>query len=75
MAREPDTYTPGSKDFPLQDPADLKDRMRFDAAKYIQEEGLTLEGVGWMEVAADLASTKDNLALTGEAIKNAVVGK
>lgn len=40
-----------------------------------QEEGLVMEAVGFMRVEADAGAMKDNLALTGEAIKNAVVGK
>ncbi|BGP16851.1 hypothetical protein JCM10213_003329 [Rhodosporidiobolus nylandii] len=74
LAKEPKGYIgpqQGSKDFPLQDPADLKDRLRFKAA----EEGLVIEGVGWMRVAADAASTKDNLELTAEAIKNKIMGQ
>lgn len=42
---------------------------------HLQEEGLTVEAVGWMEVDADLAATMDNIALTAEAIKNKVLGK
>lgn len=40
-----------------------------------QEEGLTVEAVGFMRVEADLAASKDNIALTAEAIKNAIIGK
>ncbi|GAA5897649.1 hypothetical protein JCM6882_000060 [Rhodosporidiobolus microsporus] len=77
LAKEPAAYTPAveKKNYPLQDPADLKDRLKWTAAEYIKEEGLTVEGVGWMEVAPDLASTKDNLVLTAEAIKNKVTGQ
>ncbi|GAA6017958.1 hypothetical protein JCM10207_002719 [Rhodosporidiobolus poonsookiae] len=76
LAKEPAAYTPSlDKNYPLQDPADLKDRIRWQAAEYIKEEGLTVEGIGWMEVAADLAATKDNLTLTAEALKNQLFGK
>ncbi|GAA6008656.1 YbhB/YbcL family Raf kinase inhibitor-like protein [Rhodotorula paludigena] len=75
-AKEPAEYTgPQGKDYPLTGPADLKDRMKWSAKQYIQEEGLTVEAVGWMEVDADLAATMDNIALTAEAIKNKVLGK
>ncbi|BGP55302.1 hypothetical protein JCM8202_000621 [Rhodotorula sphaerocarpa] len=75
-AKEPVGYTgPLNKDFPLNGPSDLKDRLRFDTAKYCEEEGLVMEAVGFMRVEADAGAMKDNLALTGEAIKNAVVGK
>ncbi|GAA6049692.1 hypothetical protein JCM3770_004412 [Rhodotorula araucariae] len=76
LAREPVAYTgPRDKDFPLTGKADLKDRMQFNVASYIQEEGLTLEGAGWMEVDADLAATKDNILLTAEAVKNKLTGQ
>ncbi|TKA58541.1 hypothetical protein B0A53_00282 [Rhodotorula sp. CCFEE 5036] len=75
-AKEPAGYAgPQGKDFPTNGPADLKDRMRFDAARYCSEENLTIEAVGFMQVDADAAATKDNIALTGEAIKNAIIGK
>ncbi|GAA5875130.1 hypothetical protein JCM3774_001646 [Rhodotorula dairenensis] len=75
-AREPAGYAgPQGKDFPTNGPADLKDRMRFDAAQYCSEENLTIEAVGYMRVDADAAATRDNIALTGEAIKNAIIGK
>ncbi|GAA5826380.1 hypothetical protein JCM11251_002341 [Rhodosporidiobolus azoricus] len=77
IAKEPATYNPNTKDknYPLQDPADLKDRIKWNAAQYLKEEGLTVEGVGWMEVAPDAASTKDNLVLTAEALKNKLTGQ
>lgn len=34
-----------------------------------------IEAVGYMRVDADVAATKDNIALTAEAVKNAIVGK
>ncbi|TNY21888.1 phosphatidylethanolamine-binding protein [Rhodotorula diobovata] len=75
-AREPSSYAgPQNKDFPLTGKADLKDRMKFSVAQYIQEEGLTLEAAGWMEVDADAAAMKDNLMLSGEAIINKLTGK
>lgn len=99
-AKEPPSYAgPQNKNYPLNGPADLKDRMRWNASEYIQvrsttaagsnplgqvneltlramqEEGLTVEAVGFMRVDADLAASKDNILLTAEAIKNAVVGK
>lgn len=40
-----------------------------------QEEGLTIEGVGWMEVAPDVGGMKDNLLLTADAIKNKILGQ
>ncbi|BGP48783.1 hypothetical protein JCM10450v2_004659 [Rhodotorula kratochvilovae] len=76
LAKEPAGYSgPTGKDFPLTGKADLKDRLRFNVASYIQEEGLKLEGAGWMEVDADLAATKDNILLTAEAIKNKLTGQ
>ncbi|GAA5993407.1 hypothetical protein JCM10908_002652 [Rhodotorula pacifica] len=75
-AKEPAGYAgPTNKDFPTSGPADLKDRMRFDAARYCEEEKLTIVAVGYMQVGPDAASTKDNIALSAEAIKDTVVGK
>ncbi|KPV77836.1 uncharacterized protein RHOBADRAFT_66053 [Rhodotorula graminis WP1] len=75
-AREPSPYSgPSSADFPTTGKADLKDRMKFSVAKFMQDEGLTLEAAGWIEVDADAAAMKDNLALSAEAIKNKLTGQ
>ncbi|GAA5851512.1 hypothetical protein JCM8547_001119 [Rhodosporidiobolus lusitaniae] len=78
VAKEPAGYVPkkDAKWGPLDKPnSDLKDRLAFLTADYILEEGLTLEGVGWMEVASTAASTKDNLVLSAKAIKNKITGQ
>ncbi|GAA5993981.1 hypothetical protein JCM11641_006439 [Rhodosporidiobolus odoratus] len=94
VVKEPVAYTPSQdKNFPKQDPADLKDRMQFNVAtgalpanlaviRSASEERvlmsiswMTVAGVGRMEVDADAAAMKDNLALAAEAIKNKVLGQ
>ena len=44
-------------------------------ARRRQDETLTLEAAGWMEVDADAAAMKDNIALSAEAIKNKLTGQ
>lgn len=76
VARESPTYeAKGGKDYPVDGESDLKGRLQWNAAEYCKEEGLTIEGVGWMEVQADGKAIVDNAKLTAESIVNKVMGK
>lgn len=49
--------------------------MQFSAQKYIEEEGLKVEAVGFMRVGADLKSAVVNAALGAESLVAKVMGK
>ncbi|GAA6059997.1 hypothetical protein JCM10212_001155 [Sporobolomyces blumeae] len=76
VAREPPTYeAKGGKPYPVDGDADLKGRLQWNLAEYCKEEKLTIEGVGWMSVNADLGALVDNAKMVGESIVNKAMGK
>ncbi|KAI5478625.1 hypothetical protein MNV49_004767 [Pseudohyphozyma bogoriensis] len=77
LAREPSGYSPKKPDdFEVGEKGeDLKGRMKFDAAKYVQDQGLTVEGVAYMLVGPDLESYATNAKLGVESLAKKVVGQ
>ncbi|GAA5937857.1 hypothetical protein JCM1841_004383 [Sporobolomyces salmonicolor] len=76
VAREPPSYVAKQdKDYPVSGDSDLKGRLKWNTAQYCKEEGLKIEGVGWMRVSPDLGAIVDNVRLTTESLVNKVKGK
>ncbi len=55
--------------------ADLKDRVKFDAWQYVQEAGLEVVGVTYMEVSGNVSSTLDDVKLTAQSLAHKVMGQ
>jgi phosphatidylethanolamine-binding protein len=65
------------KDYPnafegSQNVQDLKDRLGFNAQKFLEEKNLKVEAVTFMLVDGTLKSTIDNLSMTAQAAANKV---
>lgn len=76
VCRESPTYEPkGNKGYPVDGESDLAGRLGWNAAEYCKEEKLTIEGVGWMSVQADIPAIIENTKLTAESLVNKVMGK
>jgi hypothetical protein len=54
--------------------ADLKDRLQFVAADFIEEHGLEVVGVAFAQVAPTTTAAVDNIKLTAKAAAHAVAG-
>lgn len=55
--------------------SDLKGRTELNISKFLEEDNLIIESIGFMRVGADVQSTIENVGLVAQSIGNKIVGK
>ena len=68
-------YTAAFKGAQKGDVQDLKDRWGFNAQKFCELKGLTVEAATFMRVAGTMKSAAANMAMSGQAIADKVLGR